>query len=139
MIIKSIANLIRNKFINFIKKKYSKMYTILHNSRCGKSRDAVNYLEEQGVEFQVREYLKDELSFEELKSILDALQIAPIELIRTNESIWKEQFKGKDWSDDELIKIMIEHPKLIQRPIVLKDNQGVVGRPLELIQEFIKK
>ncbi|WP_322969658.1 arsenate reductase (glutaredoxin) [Faecalibacter sp. LW9] len=115
------------------------MYTILHNSRCGKSRDAVNYLEEQGVEFQVREYLKDELSFEELKSILDALQIAPIELIRTNESIWKEQFKGKDWSDDELIKIMIKHPKLIQRPIVLKDNQGVVGRPLELIQEFIKK
>lgn len=115
------------------------MYTILHNSRCGKSRDAVNYLQEQGVEYQIREYLKDELNFDELKLIIEDLKIQPIDLVRTNEAIWKEQFKGNDYNDDEIIQIMIENPKLIQRPIVLKEGSGVIGRPLELVEEFIKK
>jgi len=113
------------------------MYTILHNSRCGKSREAIKILEESGVDFEVREYLKDELSFEELKEIINILGVKPIEIVRTTELIWKEDFKGNQYTDDELISLMIENPKLIQRPIVLKNNKGVVGRPVELVSEFI--
>lgn len=115
------------------------MYTILHNSRCGKSRDAMKVMEEAGVDFQVREYLKDELSFDELKQIISKLKVAPIEIIRTSEAIWKENYKGNDYTDEELIQIMVENPKLIQRPIVLKDGSGVVGRPVELVENFLKK
>ena len=115
------------------------MYTVLHNSRCGKSRDAIKLLDESGIDYQVREYLKDELSFDELKNVITSLGVKPIEIVRTNEAIWKDEFKGKEFTDDELIKIMIENPKLIQRPIVLKDGEGVIGRPVELIESFINK
>ena len=115
------------------------MYTILHNSRCGKSRDAMKVMEDSGVEFQVREYLKEELTFEELKQIIIDLGLEASDIVRTTEAIWKENFKGKTFSSDELIQIMIENPKLIQRPIVLKDGNGVVGRPVELIENFLKK
>ena len=114
------------------------MYTVLHNSRCGKSREAIKFLEEEKIEFQVREYLKDELSFDELKTIIAELNVKPMEIVRTTESIWKEQFKGNDYTDDELIQLMVDHPKLIQRPLVLKDGAGVIGRPLENIKAFIK-
>ena len=114
------------------------MYTVLHNSRCGKSRDAIKFLEEEKVEFQIREYLKDELSFDELKTIIEELNVKPMEIVRTTESIWKEQFKGNDYTDDELIQLMVDYPKLIQRPLVLKDGAGVIGRPLENIKEFVK-
>ena len=80
-----------------------------------------------------------ELSFEELKEIITILGVNPIEIVRTNEMIWKDEFKGGNFTDDELIKIMIENPKLIQRPIVLKEGVGVVGRPVEIIEDFIKK
>ena len=115
------------------------MYTILHNSRCGKSRDAMKILEDSGVEFQVREYLKEELTFEELKQIITDLGVEASDIVRTNEVIWKENFKGQNYSTEDLIQIMIENPKLIQRPIVLKDGNGVVGRPVELVAEFLKK
>lgn len=115
------------------------MYTVLHNSRCGKSREAVKFFEEEQIDFKVREYLKEELSFDELKLIVEQLGVKPIEIVRTNEAIWKEEFKGKDFSDDELIQLMIDNPKLIQRPLVLKDGKGVIGRPFENIQEFVQK
>lgn len=114
------------------------MYTILHNSRCGKSRDAVKVLEESGKEFSVREYLKEPLSKEELKEVLKKLDQKPIEIVRTNEDDWKANFKGKELSDDQILDALIEYPKLIQRPIVLDDKNGVVGRPTELVAEFIK-
>lgn len=114
------------------------MYTILHNSRCGKSRDAVKLLEESGVDYQIREYLKDELSFDELKQIISHLGLEPFAVVRTGEQIWKDEFKEKIFTSDELIQLMVENPKLIQRPIVLKDGKGVIGRPLESIVDFIK-
>ena len=114
------------------------MYTILHNSRCGKSREAMKVLEDSGKEFEVREYLKEPLSKQELQAILSKLKLKPIELIRTNEDEWKTNFKGKDLSDDEVLDAMIQFPKLIQRPVVFDDKSGVVGRPKELVEEFIK-
>ena len=114
------------------------MYTILHNSRCGKSREAMKVLEDSGKEFEVREYLKEPLTKQELQAILSKLKLKPIELIRTNEDEWKTNFKGKDLSDDEVLDAMVQFPKLIQRPVVFDDKNGVVGLPKELVEEFIK-
>ncbi|WP_413533969.1 arsenate reductase (glutaredoxin) [Empedobacter brevis] len=114
------------------------MYTILHNSRCGKSREALKVLEESGKEFKVREYLKEPLTKEELQNILLKLNLKPIDIVRTNEQEWKDHFKGKTLSDEEVLDALIEFPKLIQRPIVVDDKKGVVGRPKELVEDFIK-
>ena len=114
------------------------MYTILHNSRCGKSREALKVLEESGKEFDVREYLKEPLTKAELKEILKQLNLKPIDIVRTNEEEWKANFKGKDLSDDEVLQAMIDYPKLIQRPIVTDEKAGVLGRPKELVEDFIK-
>lgn len=114
------------------------MYTILHNSRCGKSREAMKVLEESGKDFEVREYLKEALTKEELKDILTKLGLKPIDIVRTNEEEWKLNFKGKELSEDEVLNAMIEFPKLIHRPIVIDEKSGVVGRPKELVEDFIK-
>lgn len=114
------------------------MFTVLHNSRCGKSREAIKVLEESGKEFKIREYLKETLSKDELKEVLKKLNLNPIDIVRTNEEEWKVNFKGKELSDDDILNAMIEFPKLIQRPIVTDEKSGVVGRPKELVEDFIK-
>lgn len=114
------------------------MITIYHNARCKKSREGLELLNDSGEDFEVREYLKEPVSEEELKEILEKLGMAPIELVRTDEKIWKEHYKGKDLSDDELVRVMVENPKLIQRPIVVKGNSAVVGRPAEKIKDLLK-
>ncbi|MBY0068251.1 ArsC/Spx/MgsR family protein [Empedobacter falsenii] len=114
------------------------MYTILHNSRCGKSRDAMKVLEESGKDFVVREYLKEPLTKNELKEILIKLNLKPIDIVRTNDEDWKANFKGKELSDDEVLNALFEYPKLIQRPIVTDEKSGVVGRLKELVVDFIK-
>ena len=114
------------------------MITIYHNARCKKSREGLDVLKESGQEFETREYLKEPVSEEELSALLDKLGMAHIELVRREEKIWKENYKGKDLSDRELIRIMVENPKLIQRPIVVKNNQAVVGRPAEKIEKLLQ-
>lgn len=114
------------------------MITIYHNARCKKSREGLELLNDSGEDFEVREYLKEPVSEEELKEILEKLGMAPIELVRTDEKIWKEHYNGKDLSDDELVRVMVENPKLIQRPIVVKGNSAVVGRPAEKIKDLLK-
>lgn len=114
------------------------MITIYHNARCKKSREGLALLNDSGEDFEIREYLKEPVSEEELKDLLQKLGMAPIELVRTDEKIWKEHYKGKDLSDDELVRVMAEHPKLIQRPIVVKGNSAVVGRPAEKISELLR-
>ena len=113
------------------------MITIYHNARCKKSREGLEVVNESGQNFKVREYLKEPLSEEELQTLLTQLGMAPIELVRTDEKIWKENYKGKDISDKELIRVMVENPKLIQRPVVVKGNSAVVGRPASKIEELL--
>lgn len=113
------------------------MITIYHNPRCGKSREGVKVLEASGKEFEVREYLKESLTEAELASLLEKLGMAPMELVRTDEKVWKENYRGRDLSDKELIRVMVENPKLIQRPIVEKENTAVVGRPASNIEQLI--
>ena len=113
------------------------MITIYHNPRCSKSRAGVEYLESKGKEFEVIKYLDQNLSEDELKDLIKKLGIEPIELVRKNEAIWKENYKDKDLSDDEIIKAMAENPKLIERPIIVNGEKAVVARPTEKIEEVL--
>lgn len=113
------------------------MITIYHNNRCSKSRYGLEFLKNSGKEFEVVKYLDNPPTKEELILILKMLQISPIELVRKNEVIWKEKYKGETLSDDEIINAMIENPKLIERPIVVNNGKAVIGRPTELIQSII--
>jgi len=113
------------------------MIKIYHNPRCRKSREGLQIIENSGKEFEIIKYLEDIPSEEELAKIIKKLNINPIQLVRKNEKVWKENFKGKDLSDHEIVKAMIENPKLIERPIVINNNKAVIGRPPETILGYI--
>ena len=110
---------------------------ILHNSRCRKSREGLKILEESGLQFEIIDYLNQPLDKDQIKDLLTKLDIEPIELIRKNESIWKENYKGKDLSREQVIEAMAKHPKLIERPVVIIGDKAVVGRPPEKIVEIL--
>ena len=113
------------------------MIKIYHNNRCSKSRCGLEILENSGREFEIVKYLENTPSEEELKEIINLLNIPPIQLVRKNEQIWKDNFKGKELSDSEVIKAMVDNPKLIERPIVINGKKAVIGRPPETIKEII--
>jgi arsenate reductase len=113
------------------------MIKIYNNNRCSKSRCGLELLEQSGKEFIVIKYLEDVPTKNELKDIINLLGIKPIDLIRKNEAIWKEQFKGKTLSDAQLIDAMLKNPKLIERPIVINGNKATIGRPPEKILDII--
>ena len=113
------------------------MITIYHNNRCSKSRQGLQLLEASGKEFQVVKYLENVPTKEELTSIINCLGIKPINLVRKNEAIWKEHYKGKDLTDEEIINAMVKNPKLIERPIVINEKKAVIGRPPETILDII--
>ena len=110
---------------------------IYHNPRCSKSRAALNLLEEKGVDFHVVEYLKETPTAEEIDVLLNKLDMEPLDLMRKGEDEFKAYVKGKDLSHDELIALLVEHPKLIERPIVANDIKAAIARPLELILPII--
>jgi len=110
---------------------------IFHNPRCSKSRQTLNILKDNNIEVEIIEYLKEPPTKAELKSILKKLGKKPFEIIRKGEAIYKENFKGKDFSDEEWIDIMVKNPKLIERPIVFDDKKAVIGRPPESVKEMM--
>jgi arsenate reductase len=110
---------------------------LIHNPRCSKSRQALQILEENGHQINIREYLKEELSSEELKLILAKLNVEPQDILRKGEAVFKEKFKGKNFTNDEWVQIMIENPKLIERPILINGNKAVVGRPPENVLDIV--
>jgi len=112
------------------------MYTIYHNPRCKKSRAGLQYLSEKNLEFQVREYLKDPLTEAELNALLMKLHIKPFELIRTQEEAYRKELKGLDLNNEEWVKVMVENPKLIHRPIVEGKYKAVIGDPAENIDKL---
>ena len=110
------------------------MLTIYHNPRCSKSRETLQIIEDAGVEVEIVEYLKEVPNAQELKEVLIKLGLRPQQILRRGEPIFKEKFKGADLSDDQWIEAMIENPKLIERPIVVKGNEAVLGRPPESVK-----
>ncbi len=115
------------------------MIKIYHNPRCSKSRQGVELLEKSGKEFEIIKYLETPLRVPELTELIEKLGIEPIGLVRKNETIWKENFKNKELSRSEIIKAMVENPKLIERPIVVFKKNAVIGRPKENIIELLEK
>lgn len=113
------------------------MIKIYHNPRCSKSRQGLAILEKNGVDFTIIKYLEEKITFEELSEIISLLDIKPLSLIRKGEQIWKDNFKGKELTDSEIINAMVTYPKLIERPIVVNKNQAVIGRPPEDILNII--
>ncbi|MGC1631758.1 MAG: arsenate reductase (glutaredoxin) [Gelidibacter sp.] len=113
------------------------MISIYHNPRCSKSREGLAILEDEKANFQVIKYMDKLLSVEELKVIILLLKIKPIELVRINESIWKENFKNLGLSEDDIISVMAKHPQLIERPIVINGDKAVIGRPPQKILDVL--
>ena len=105
------------------------MTTLYHNPRCRKSREALQILQQANEPVEIVLYLKNSLSKEELKDFLLKLEISAIALIRKNEAIWKENYKNKSLTEDELITAMVNNPKLIERPIAIKNGKAIIGRP----------
>lgn len=112
--------------------------TIFHNPRCSKSRQTLQLLQGQGIEPNIRLYLEDSPSADEIKDILKKLGISPRELLRKGEDAYKEnQLSNKELSDEALINAMVEFPKLIERPIVINGDQAKLGRPPEQVLEIL--
>ncbi|MDG2174326.1 MAG: arsenate reductase (glutaredoxin) [Flavobacteriaceae bacterium] len=114
------------------------MMKIYHNSRCRKSREALEILKTKNIEFEIIEYLKDNLTRNQLKDLIKKLGIEPINLVRKNEQIWKENFKNKKLTSDEIIQILSDNPKLIERPIVELNDKAIIGRPPENIINLLQ-
>lgn len=113
------------------------MISIYHNNRCSKSREGVCFLENLNKEFEIINYIDTPPTKEELVEVLKKLNFKAIDLVRKKESIWIDNFKDKNLSDDEIIKAMIENPKLIERPIIINGDKAVIARPTERINEIL--
>jgi arsenate reductase len=113
------------------------MITIYHNPRCTKSREGLCEIENLNQPFKIRKYLDEPFTKVELEEVIKKLNIHPIELVRTKESIWIENYKGKELSDIQIIQAMLENPKLIERPIIVNGNNAVIGRPIKNIYKII--
>ncbi len=111
---------------------------IWHNPRCSKSRNAAALLEEKGIDAEVVKYLETPPTKEELKDMLKMLAISARELMRTKEDIYKELDLKNEIDEEKLIDAMVSNPKLIERPIVIKDGKAAIGRPIENILELLE-
>jgi len=109
---------------------------IYHNNRCKKSRAGLQHLQEKTSDFEIVEYLKNELSVAELTDIFEKLGKKPEEMIRKQEKVFKEEYKGKSFSDTEWIEIIAKNPKLLNRPIIVKGEKAVWGDPPENINQL---
>jgi arsenate reductase len=109
---------------------------IYHNNRCSKSRQCLALIPQDGVE--IIDYINNPLTKAELRDLIKKIGITPMELVRKGEAIWKENYKGKDLSDRQIIDAMVANPKLIERPIVETEDSAVVCRPPELVLEMLR-
>ena len=109
---------------------------IYHNPKCSKSRQTLALVEQNTSEFEVIKYLENSLKFDDIELLLVKLNAKPIDIVRTKEEIWKENFKGKEMNDDEIINVLVENPRLMERPIVTTKEKARIGRPPENVLEL---
>lgn len=111
-------------------------WKILHNPKCSKSRQALKLLNDKGIKPEIIEYLKNPLTEKDLQNLLDQLLAKPAEVVRTKEEVYQElQFNIN--SKEEIIKYLAKYPILLERPIVIKNNVAVIGRPTENINQLL--
>ena len=110
------------------------MFIIYHNSRCSKSRQALAFLRDNAIEPIIVEYLKEPITKPQLKELLKKLGLEPRELLRKSEKEFKVlQLSNESLSDDVVLDYMIKHPTLIERPIIVRGDDAVIGRPADNI------
>jgi len=114
------------------------MLKIYHNPQCKKSRAGLKFLQESGRIFDVVEYIKHPLTEKEVERLLVKLNKKPEEIFRTQEVYYKQNLKGKNFGDHEWIRILLQNPKLLQRPIVETNHKAVIGDTLENIETLLK-
>ncbi|WP_370897723.1 ArsC/Spx/MgsR family protein [Chryseobacterium gossypii] len=112
---------------------------VLHNGNCSKSNAVLEYLDENGVPFEMINIMEDPLSVLEIKTVLKKLNQSVFHIIRKTEKLYQEKFADKNYSEEEWIKILSENPSLIQRPILIKGSVAMLGRPIENVKYFIEK
>ena len=112
-------------------------YTIYHNPRCSKSRSTLALLQEHGIEPEVVLYLETRPDAKEIRTLLQKLDISAAQLVRRSEDEYKTSGLGAGASEDELVAAMASHPRLIERPIVVKGDRAVLGRPPENTLELL--
>jgi len=110
---------------------------IYHNPKCSKSLTAKKILDESGIAYQTHLYMDKPLSVVELNQLLQKLKLSISEVIRTKEPVWKENFKNNEYSDEELIKIVSDNIKLLERPILEHKDKAVIARSGHAIEEII--
>lgn len=113
------------------------MITIYHNPRCSKSRESIAFMEQQGVAYKIIKYLDANLSYDDINALLQKLNYSPIELVRTKDAFWQENFADKNLSDEEIIEAMVTYPKIIERPVVVNGSKAIVARPTEKIYQIL--
>jgi len=114
------------------------MIRIYHNPSCKKSRAGLQFLQDSGREFEVVEYLRKPLSVEDMERLLVKMNRKPAEIVRTQEEYFRKNLKGKQFEDHEWIRIILQNPKLLQRPIVEAKHKAVVGDPVENIEPLLR-
>lgn len=111
----------------------SNMYKIYHNPKCRKSREGLQYLETGGMHFEIKKYIEEGLSINELKEITTMLGLKPLDLIRTSEAEFKKNFKGKTMTDEQWLEVIAQNPKFLKRPIVVRNGKAVLAQPASKI------
>ena len=114
------------------------MIKIYHNPQCRKSRAGLQYLKDKKIPFEIVEYLKNPLTEKQLETLLAKLNKKPSEIVRTQEDYYKKNLKGKAFNDHEWVRILLQNPRIIQRPIVEKNYKAVIGDPAENIDLLLK-
>ncbi|HSO87140.1 MAG TPA: polyphosphate kinase 1 [Draconibacterium sp.] len=124
-------------YYKYIKQNHQITMKIYHNPRCSKSRAGLQYLEEKGYDIEVKKYLAEGLTETELKEIIAKTGKEVHFFVRIHEKEYIDNYQGKEFSDDEWIKILVENPKLLRRPIVVNGNRAVLAIPPESIEEIV--
>jgi len=114
----------------------SETVRVYHNARCSKSRSACQLLEGRGVALEIVEYLKTPPSRDELADVLKKLHVRAADLVRKGEDVFKSDYAGRELSEDEWLDALVAHPVLIERPIVVRGERAVIGRPPEKVLEL---
>jgi arsenate reductase (glutaredoxin) len=114
------------------------MLKIYHNPSCKKSRAGLQFLKESGKEFEVVEYLKNPLTVKEIEKLLVKLNMKPADVLRTQEDYYKQHLRGKKFEDHELIRIILQNPKILQRPVIEGVYKAIIGDPVENIASMLK-
>ncbi len=114
------------------------MFTLYHNSFCSKSNCALEFLETENIPYQLVDILNNPLSKEDLEKLVQKLNVPVLDIVRTNEKLFQEEFSDKNLSNEELFLVLEANPELLQRPILEFNEEAIVGRPFEVFKTFVE-